>query len=203
MTGLIIGILFSYLLGSIPTGYLFGKFVKGIDIREHGSGNLGATNVFRVLGVNWGILTLILDILKGFAAVTLISQFFFVENIFTIQDYEVICGFFAIVGHIWTIFLGFKGGKGVATSTGVFFGICWQAALTVLLIFLIVLWLSRYVSLSSICAAIALPIFIKIFSDVKVYLIVSMVLSVIIVIKHKPNIKRLILGTENRVGRKR
>jgi len=198
MQNILIGIILSYLIGSIPTSYIFGKLIKNIDLRKHGSGNLGATNVFRVLGPRWGVVTLIFDILKGVVCVTIIP-YFFVSNMVSVEELKIICGIFSIFGHIWTVFLGFKGGKGVATSTGVFFGICWQATLVCAILFGIIFYFSRYVSLGSIVAAIALPVFIQIFSGNREYLIVSIIIAALVIIKHKTNVKRLIAGTENKI----
>ncbi len=197
MPNLIIAAILSYLIGSIPSGFILGKLIKKIDIRKHGSGNLGASNVFRTLGPKWGVLTLILDLIKGLVCVIFISKL--VDPAFIdINTVKVLFGVCAVVGHIWTIFLKFKGGKGVATATGVFLGLCWQAVLFAFILFVIIVYFSKYISLGSICAAVVFPILIKIFSDVKLFFILSIVLSAVIVLKHRANVKRIILGTENR-----
>ena len=161
----IVALLVSYLLGSIPTAYLFGRVLKGVDIRKVGSGNVGATNALRVLGKGPGITVLILDILKGLIAVTLLANLFIYQPvIWQAQNLCIIMGLCCICGHNWTIFLQFRGGKGIATSFGVLIGLAMKIpglSLVVGLIILfwfIVFFSFRMVSLASIVAAIALPI---------------------------------------------
>ena len=142
----------AYILGSIPTSYLMGKFIKKIDIRDFGSGNVGATNALRVLGTKIGIITLIIDIGKGILAV-------FIGKIIVAEPSNIVLiafGLFAILGHIFTIFLKFKGGKGVATSAGVFIALSPLAVGIALIVFVLTVWISKYVSLGSILAALVL-----------------------------------------------
>ncbi|MDP2942608.1 MAG: glycerol-3-phosphate 1-O-acyltransferase PlsY, partial [Candidatus Omnitrophota bacterium] len=140
-----------YLIGSIPTSYLFAKALKGIDIRQFGSGNVGATNTYRVVGKLPGLLVLIIDILKGLICVTLVAKLFLRLGVaIEPATYGMILGFMAIVGHIWSIFLGFKGGKGVATSAGVFIGVAPDVFLWGLLVWVAVFAWKRYISLASI-----------------------------------------------------
>lgn len=191
-------IIIAYLLGSIPTGYWLGR-IKGIDIRQFGSGNIGMTNVLRVLGKPAAILTLIVDIGKGAVAVTLIPYLLHTTDPWM----KVLAGLAAVSGHNWTIFLKFKGGKGVATSAGIFLGLAWLPTVLVLLIFGIVLALFRYVSLGSIVAAVCFPILMFLFHQHILYIILSILLALFIIIRHRSNIKRLLAGTENKFSLKK
>src|SRR3989338_4435021 len=156
----LLAIAISYLIGSIPTAYIFGKWYKGIDIRQHGSGNAGATNVFRVLGKWPGIIVLTLDILKGIVAVVVIGDLFGLTQVWPI----ILLGVAGVAGHNWTVFLNFKGGKGIATSLGVLIGLTIKiAAIRPVLFMTVVIWavcfiVSGFVSLASIVAATILPI---------------------------------------------
>ena len=196
--------LIAYLIGSIPWAFILGK-LKGMDIRKHGSGNVGATNARRVLGKKIGILCFFLDFLKGFLPVASIL-FLCKKNILSISsDYAfIIVAFAVIAGHIWPIYLKFKGGKGVSTMAGILLA---TAPLSLLIggaIWAIIFYTSRYVSLASILAAITLPISAFLLSKYERYklsdtmLAVLLGLALLIVIKHKSNILRLIKGTENR-----
>ncbi len=192
---------FAYLLGSIPTAYLFGKAKKGIDIREHGSGNVGATNAFRVLGKLPGILVLAIDIIKGAVAVTLLPRL--IKQVTPI-DYSWLLatlGMLAIAGHIWTPFLQFKGGKGVATSLGVFLFLDPISTLIALGVWLVTLLLFRYVSISSMTAAITLPVAMASFLRPFPTVLVSSIACIIICYKHKSNLQKLLLGTEKKIGK--
>lgn len=197
---LIIAFLISYVLGSIPTSFIMGKIVKGIDIRQHGSGNVGATNALRILGTKIGIITLIIDIGKGILAV-LIGKIFNPDfsNLMLIGF-----GLFAILGHIFTIFLNFKGGKGVATSAGVFIAIAPIPVIITLAVFIVTVWLTKYVSLGSILAAVTLFLIELIvnlgngFKDIEILIFVILIAGFII-IRHKENIKRLLAGNENKI----
>ncbi|MDP3981256.1 MAG: glycerol-3-phosphate 1-O-acyltransferase PlsY [Chlamydiota bacterium] len=184
-----------YLLGSIPFAYLMGKFLRGIDIREHGSGNLGATNVARTLGVVPGIVTLLLDGLKGLVSVIIIAPFFFVHSP-AIEWVKIACGVAAIFGHNWTCFLSFKGGKGVATSTGVFLGLAPIAIIFSIFVWLVVWLIWRYVSLASIIAALCFPIFLFFLDRSAEMFMVGIMISAIGIWKHRANIKRLLEGSE-------
>jgi len=200
MSNIIIAVILAYLLGSIPTSFIFGK-LKGIDIRKVGSGNVGATNALRILGTKIGIITLLIDILKGFAAISLGK--YFLKN--PSQIVLIILGISAILGHIFTVFLNFKGGKGVATSTGVFLALLPVPLLIALAVFVVTVFFSKYVSLGSILASITLLItelIINIrnsFADLSLLIFVFFV-SLFIVIRHKANIKRIIAGNENKIS---
>ncbi|MDP8323244.1 MAG: glycerol-3-phosphate 1-O-acyltransferase PlsY [Candidatus Stygibacter australis] len=199
----IISIVAAYLLGSIPFSYIFGK-LQGIDIRQHGSGNVGATNALRVLGTKIGVITLLLDMGKGFVAVQLAR--ILMPGVF--EGYYVIIALVAITGHIFTLFLGFKGGKGVATSAGVFINLLPLPCLLTLLVFVIVVTVSKYVSLGSITAALFLFIYILI-ENIRnsfgewYYLGVVILVAGFIIIRHRANISRLLSGTENKLSFKK
>ncbi|HMO51388.1 MAG TPA: glycerol-3-phosphate 1-O-acyltransferase PlsY [Kiritimatiellia bacterium] len=195
----------AYVLGAVPFGLLIGK-ARGIDIRRHGSGNIGATNVLRVLGKPLGILTFILDALKGF-----VPAFFFVglAGTFGLPALEpvvlsVLCGAAAILGHNFPVFLGFRGGKGIATSAGVLIGIAPAAALTGVVAWVVVFFTLRYVSLASIIAAgaVAASGWWWYRDGTPVLPVVLTVLGGLAIVRHQENIKRLLAGTESRFKRK-
>jgi len=195
-------ILSSYIIGSIPTAVWVGKWFYGIDVRDYGSGNAGATNTIRVLGPKAGIPVFIIDVMKGFAAVELTyackSNFGGHNEIFAI--FKVALSFIVVLGHVFPIFAGFRGGKGIATSLGVVLSLFPYPALITTVIFLIVLLISHYVSLGSITAAIIFP-FVNIFifdATEWAYLIFSIVISAFVIVTHRKNIKRLIEGTETK-----
>jgi glycerol-3-phosphate acyltransferase PlsY len=187
----IILVIAAYLLGSIPTGLLLAK-AAGVDIRNSGSGNIGATNVYRTMGRTVGILTLVGDCLKGLAPVLLAKYLHLPVN------WIAAIGLAAFLGHVYTIFLGFKGGKGVATALGVFLGISPLAVLGALLIFVAVVWKWRYISLGSILAALAMPGFVAVLDPRPALVLMTMTISALVIWKHRENIGRLKAGTENR-----
>ena len=202
----IAALLVSYLLGSIPTAYLFGK-MKGVDIRKVGSGNVGATNAMRALGRGLGITVLLLDILKGFIAVVVLGDYFGSKPIFwEVQNLRIIIGLCCICGHNWTIFLRFKGGKGIATSFGVLLGLALTLpGLGIIIGILVLSWLIvflawRMVSLASIVAGIALPVLVILFRQPVILLIVSLILCTFVVIRHKSNLQRILQGKEPRLS---
>lgn len=191
---IIIYLLLSYLCGAIPFGYIIAKLFKNVDIRKVGSGNPGATNVYRTISKPLGVLTLILDVLKGFLPV----YFVFLLN----PDYQwmvISVAFVTIIGHIFTIFLNFKGGKGVATACGVFLAINPLAVLVCLLVFIVLLAIFRYVSLASIMAAVMLPISLYFFNSLPETVVFAGMISVLVIVRHISNIKRLLNGTENKI----
>jgi len=185
----------SYLLGAIPTGYWMGLRLKGIDVRQHGSGNLGATNVLRVLGKGPGMLTLAFDIAKGILPVIGAQRFF--PNGWEIA---LAAGVAAILGHSTSPFVGFKGGKGVATTAGAFGALLPAPTLLAVIVFGISLILSRIVSLSSILGAIALGIGAFFFSSIQPLAYAATGMSALVIWKHRANITRLLQGTEPRLG---
>ena len=184
-----------YLLGSFPTGFLIGKYLKNIDLRKIGSGSTGATNVLRNVGKWPALFVFIIDVLKGFIAVK-ISYVFISESI-----YEVLAGSLAVSGHIWPIWLKGKGGKAVATGLGIFIALSWQVGLASFGIFLLVLSFSKFVSLSSITASFLLPVFmyLNIGKMDHPYFIFSVLVAILIIGKHKTNIARIIKGIEPKV----
>ena len=198
---IVLGMILSYLLGSIPTAYLFGKGLKGIDIREHGSGNVGATNVFRVLGKGPGFAVLFIDILKGVLAVAVVADILGLTSVLS----RMILAICVVSGHNWTIFLKFKGGKGIATSLGVLIGLTIRiAAIRPVLFITLIIWTSSFllsgiVSLSSILAAVFLPIVMVLTSQSLGIVSLGVIFCAFVVFRHRPNIKRLLSGKEPRV----
>jgi acyl phosphate:glycerol-3-phosphate acyltransferase len=200
-----LGVIASYLLGSIPAAYIAGQ-ASGVDLRKHGSGNLGATNVFRVLGAKIGLLVFAFDMAKGAAPVVFFPRWVPVLEM-PGQDpviYGIICGVAAIVGHVRPIYLKFgKGGKGVATAAGVFLALAPVQTLLTLLIFAVVLLTSGYVSLGSLTAAVALPILLAVMIGVQSPLFaVSVVIALFVFWTHRANIVRLRNGEEHRFGKR-
>lgn len=204
---LIIILIVTYLIGSIPFGFLVAKSQR-IDIRQKGSGNIGMTNVWRVLGWKFGLPVFILDFLKGFLPVFFVGQL--ISE--TIQPlpmglFLILVGFAAIAGHIWTIYLHFKGGKGVATGTGVFFALAPIAVAAAIIIFFLLVLPTRYISLGSISATISLPLIMAlqifvfdIYPPSIFTLYLAIFISIFVAYTHRENIQRLINGTENRFG---
>jgi glycerol-3-phosphate acyltransferase PlsY len=196
----LISIPIAYLLGSIPFGYLLVRFFRKEDIRAIGSGNIGATNVARSGAKGLGILTLLLDCLKGVAAV-MIAKHIAPGNL----DLAACAAVAAILGHVFPVWLGFRGGKGIATALGVFLALSWPTALCALGIFTIVTFLTRYVSLASILGAATLPIFMYFLQPYHspVFLTATIFISVLCILKHSANIARLKNGTESKFGSKK
>jgi glycerol-3-phosphate acyltransferase PlsY len=192
----------SYFVGSIPTGFLAGK-AKGIDVRTVGSGNIGATNAFRVLGKTAGTIVLLTDAFKGFAAARwtpLLATVVFPDAASQKENLMLVAGVAAILGHNFTCWLKFKGGKGIATSGGVVMAWAPLACVTALALWGIVFLASRFVSLASIAAALILPLAVWYWNGSMTMTIVMAALSLLAIVKHKSNIQRLLAGTENRVG---
>lgn len=195
-------VLLAYLIGSIPTGYIFGKVLKGIDIREYGSGNVGATNVFRSVGKVPGIIVLVLDLVKGLVAVTLIPylvRLVFTEPAVYGSVYLISLGAAAIVGHIWTCFLRFRGGKGVATTAGVMIGLYPVVFFIGLAVWVIFVLIWKYVSLASIAAAVSLPVIALIMGKDIATIVFFSILAILGTYSHRANIKRLLQGTESKI----
>lgn len=193
----------AYLLGSVPSAVWIGKAMRGIDVREHGSGNMGATNTFRVLGVKVGIPVLLLDLFKGIAAVKLVLLFNdVIPNTSDYVNLELLFGAMAVLGHIFPIFAGFRGGKGVATLAGIVLAISLFPALLAIGVFVITLLLSRYVSLSSILAGISFPILIIVIfkTSITSLMIFSVIVAVLLLFTHQKNIERLINRQENKAN---
>jgi acyl phosphate:glycerol-3-phosphate acyltransferase len=199
----------AYFIGSLPTGYLAGR-LKGIDIRQAGSGNIGATNVFRILGKTAGIVVLVMDALKGFLAVRVAAPWVIARlggdaalSEASLEYLKIVAGFAAILGHNYTCWLRFKGGKGIATTAGVMLGLAPVALGIVLALWIVVFAISRYVSVASIVAAIFLPVSSWLAGQSLRMIAVTAVIGALAIYKHKSNIQRLLSGTENRVGAKK
>jgi len=197
----ILGLVLAYLIGSIPSAVWVGRKFYGIDVREYGSGNAGATNTFRVLGKKPGIAVLIMDVLKGFLAVKLayiVGDYSSDSPEFI--DFELALAVCGLMGHIFPVYVGFRGGKGIATMLGILIGVHPQAALVCAIVFAITLALSGYISLSSMLAGICFPIVIMVFystnSSINIF---SLAVAVIILITHQRNIERILSGAESRI----
>jgi glycerol-3-phosphate acyltransferase PlsY len=202
-----ITLIIAYLLGSIPTGFLLAK-ARGIDIRTVGSGNIGATNVFRYLGKPAGIFVLLVDALKGWVAVAVVAKlillWWFPNSSPTFHDAIRVCaGLAAILGHNYTCWLHFKGGKGIATSAGVLIALVPKALLIILAVWLVIFLLTRYVSLGSICGSATLPFAQWFTSHNPIMTGVTTAMAALAIYKHRANIKRLLNGTENRISFKK
>ena len=215
MINLLAIIVTSYLLGSIPNSIILSKMAKGIDIREHGSGNAGGTNVIRVLGFKLGLSVIFLDALKGALAVIIIARLFSgsmpFNNLTPFDDFtlvQIIAGISAVVGHIWTIFAGFKGGKGIATALGMLLIIITIDMLIAVGVFLIVVSISRYVSLGSISAAITVPLALFARENIfhvnipgyHILLPFIILISLLVILTHRENITRLLKGNESKLN---
>mgnify|MGYP003334146069 CR=1 FL=1 len=193
----LLSLLLGYLLGSIPSGYLAGRWCKGIDLRELGSGSTGATNVLRQVGKGPALVVFVIDVAKGAAAVLLAG------SLLPGNDWiQVLAGLTALAGHIWPVWLGFKGGKAVATGLGLFLGLAWPVGLACFGIFLTTLTLFRIVSLASVVAAISLPLLMAAGSDGNAKLVVALVAMALVIWRHRSNLQRIVAGTEPRLGQK-
>lgn len=203
MPWIITGIIISYLIGSIPTAYIFGRVLKGIDIRKFGSGNVGATNALRVLGKKAGIVVLIIDIFKGLLPVYILATLL-APRIYIISDegFLIILGLSCIIGHNWTIFLNFKGGKGIATTLGVLLALAIKISTLKLIIGLAVIsWLIAFliigiVSVASVIGSLTLPLYMYFFKQSEILVISSVILCIFVIIRHKSNLKRFFQGKE-------
>ena len=197
-----LSILVSYLLGSIPTAYIFGRVLKRIDIRQHGSGNVGATNAFRILGKWPGIVVLFIDVFKGAIVTSVVADLFGLSDPLA----RVFLGLIVIAGHNWTIFLNFKGGKGIATSLGVLIGLTVSivsirpVVCFALLSWIVIFVISGFVSLASIIAAVILPILALVFPQPFAVVALAIIMCVFVVFRHRPNITRLLEGKESKVS---
>ena len=199
-----------YLLGSIPSGYLAGRWLRGVDIRTLGSGSTGATNVLRQFGKAPALVVFLVDVLKGTAAVLLAKALLQPLEINPTSDWWVVAtGLAALAGHIWPVWLGGRGGKAVATGLGMLLGLTWPVGLACFGIFLAVISLSRIVSLSSVIAALSLPLlmlgsFAGSGTGLRpAYLALALVAAVLVIWRHRSNIERLLAGTEPRLGQKK
>lgn len=201
MTGrFILAFFIAYFIGTIPFGVVFGKLLKGIDVRDYGSGNIGATNVMRVLGPGPGILVFVTDILKGWVPLWIYAHFLSIHNGIWDPWILVICGLLAIAGHNWSAFLKFHGGKGVSTSLGVVFFLDWRIALLCFLVWVIVVAICRYVSLASMLGTLCFPIMILVSHRPIAYFCLGALATLFNVYSHRSNIQRLLAGTESKFG---
>ncbi len=199
---ILFGIL-AYLVGSVPTAVIVSRGFFGIDIRDHGSGNSGATNTFRVLGKKFGIIVMVIDVIKGFTAANFaffIGNYFYGEERFV--NLQLLLGLSAVIGHVFPIYVGFKGGKGVATLFGMILAVNLPAAAVCVIFFLIILFTTRFVSLSSMMAAVMLPVSILfIFHNHEKWLIVfGIAIAIMVILTHRKNIVRLFDGNENKAN---
>ena len=187
-----------YLFGSFPSGYLAGRIAKGIDIRSLGSGSTGATNVLRHIGKRAAITVFLLDVFKGVLSI-LIAKYFLLND-----SWQVAIGISTLIGHIWPVWLNWKGGKAVATGLGIFLGLSWQVGLATLGIFIVMIILFRIVSLASVSAALALPLIMLLSfktSNISLpFLVISLLAMTLVVWRHRENIVRLIKGKEPKIG---
>jgi acyl phosphate:glycerol-3-phosphate acyltransferase len=194
-------VLLAYCIGSVPTAVWISRSQFNIDIRDYGSGNAGATNSFRVLGARWGTTVMVIDMLKGLLAVKLaLLMPYYVQNDFARTNFQIGLGLAAVLGHIFPVWAEFRGGKGVATLFGLVLGISPWTALGCVGIFLIVLFITRFVSLSSILASLAFPIFILIIFNVdnEAYRIFAIAVALLVILTHQKNINRLLRGSESK-----
>lgn len=206
MISLLAVVVLSYLIGSFPTSILVGKYLKGIDIRDYGSGNAGGTNVLRTLGWVAGISVILFDVAKGWVAAYYIAQFGYENGLISPLIVQILAGISSILGHVYTIFAKFKGGKGVGTAAGMLIAIYPLALLFCFSVFLLVAFSTKYVSLASMLAAITLPIslyLIEIYTEqptspIQFYF--AVLVALFIVFTHRSNIGRLLKGEENRFG---
>lgn len=197
ITKLIIIALVAYLIGSIPTGYIVVKLLKGMDIRKVGSGSTGATNVKRVLGTKWFFTVMLLDALKGAIPVLIAAHYFNYVHFMGLGP--VIAATAVIVGHSKSIFLGFTGGKSVATGVGTILALCFPVGLIIAVVWSLITYFSKYVSLGSVIAVALAPILMNVFNQNIYYVIFAAIGAIYVIILHKENIKRLLAGTENKV----
>ncbi|MBA3759331.1 MAG: glycerol-3-phosphate 1-O-acyltransferase PlsY [Gemmatimonadales bacterium] len=194
----VLWLLASYFVGAIPTSYLLSRFLAGIDLRQHGSGNLGATNLYRVLGWKYAIPAAAADIAKGAIPVLIFAPQVSISQLFALG-----CGGAAILGHVFSVFVGFKGGKGVATAAGVMLGLAPLALTAVAVVWALLVRLTGYVSVASIAAAALLPLAVYLLEDTTspALLWIAAAIAAGVIILHRRNIQRLVKGTENRFGR--
>jgi len=211
-------VILSYLVGSVPTGIIVTKFAKGIDIRNHGSGNAGGTNVMRILGWKHGFLVILLDTLKGALAVVVVARLYFgplpFANVSPFDDFtlvQIIAGISAVIGHVWTVFAGFRGGKGIATGLGMLLMLITVEMLIAVGIFILVVTISKYVSLGSLIATISIPVSLILRENVfhehingyNTILPFVIFLTIFIIYTHRKNVVKIFNGTESKLSFKK
>ncbi|MBX7246463.1 MAG: glycerol-3-phosphate 1-O-acyltransferase PlsY [Candidatus Sumerlaeaceae bacterium] len=195
-----IALVIAYFVGSIPTGLLLGNAFRGIDLREHGSGNLGATNAFRILGTKLGVSVLGLDMLKGLAPVAVLPAILGISP--ASPGTQLLIGAAAIAGHVFSIFVNFKGGKGVATALGVYLAIAPYPTLATLAVGIAIILISGYVSLASLFGAIFLPLVLYWNAYPFSVVVVTEIIAIMVIVRHKGNAERILNGTENKIWKK-
>ena len=199
----LLSLLLAYVVGSIPSGYLAARWLKGVDIRTLGSGSTGATNVLRQVGKGPALVVFLVDVFKGTGAVLLAKLLLNTNGTSAIGEWWVVgAGLAALSGHIWPVWLGWRGGKAVATGLGMLLGLAWPVGLACFGIFLTVISLFRIVSLSSVMAALSLPVLMWAAGEGIAYRSVAIIAMVLVVWRHRSNIKRLLAGSEPRIGQK-
>ncbi|MCZ6703097.1 MAG: glycerol-3-phosphate 1-O-acyltransferase PlsY [Ignavibacteria bacterium] len=211
-------VILSYLVGSVPTGIIVSKFAKGIDIRNHGSGSAGGTNVMRVLGWKHGFLVILLDTLKGALAVVVVARLYFgplpFANVSPFDDFtlvQIIAGISAVIGHVWTVFAGFRGGKGIATGLGMLLMLITVEMLIAVGVFILVVTISKYVSLGSLIATISIPVSLILRENVfhehingyNTILPFVIFLTIFIIYTHRKNVVKIFNGTESKLSFKK
>ena len=211
-------VILSYLVGSVPTGIIVTKFAKGIDIRNHGSGNAGGTNVMRILGWKHGFLVILLDTLKGALAVVIVARLYFgplpFANVSPFDDFtlvQIIAGISAVIGHVWTVFAGFRGGKGIATGLGMLLMLITVEMLIAVGVFILVVTISKYVSLGSLIATISIPVSLILRENVfhehingyNTILPFVIFLTIFIIYTHRKNVVKIFNGTESKLSFKK
>ncbi len=189
----LLAIVLSYFIGAVPTGLVLVRLLKGEDIRRYGSGNIGTVNVLRVAGPATAVTVLVVDILKGLAPVVL------AERLVVLPWTVVACGLAAIAGHNWSVFLGFRGGKGIATSYGVLLGLSWAAALLTAAIWVVVVAITRYASLGSLLGVASVPFSLWRLHQPQEYVAFGVIAALLAIYRHRGNIQRLVAGTELRI----
>lgn len=192
----ILFVLLAYLIGSFPTGFVFFRLSEKKDIRQFGSQSMGATNVLRLKGWKYALSVMIVDIFKGFLPV------FLAMRLFSDQTFALVCGFMAVLGHCFPVYIKFRGGKGVATTVGMFAAVALKPLLFMLVIFVAVAALTRYVSLGSLLASMSFPAFAFLFKEEKEILWLGLAIFLLIAFKHRSNIRRLLAGNEKKLGEK-
>lgn len=205
MIVLLVGL--AYIIGSIPTSIIFGKVLRGIDIREHGSRNPGATNTIRVLGKGIGITVGVIDIFKGFFCTVFLPMLIPADSMTSLEIRRILAGLASVTGHVWTVFAGFKGGKGVGTAFGVFLGLAPVPSLIAAIVWAALTFGTGYVSLGSITAAAVLPVSVIVIGliggDFSIVLsTLSVIIGLLVIVRHRSNISRLIKGEESRFGKR-
>lgn len=193
---IIVALIAAYLIGSLSFGLMAGKLLRGIDIRQYGSGNTGSTNIQRTLGTVPAIIVLLLDVGKGLAAVLLARALTGAPGV------EMLAGVLSVLGHNWPLFHRFKGGRGIATSIGVLMGLSWQVLIIAVAVGMFIIAVTRYVSLGSIIGMLLVPILMLFFDLPTLHILFGAVLAVFAVWRHRQNISRLLAGTENKLGKK-